>query len=179
MDLKKIKSLYNELKYDAICLDCETSGINKPLTLICFYTPKDGEIEVTTLIQGMNLNRENIEGALSRCKLLITYNGKVSDMKWIEREFPGVIPDTIPHLDLYLIAKELNLNTNLKVLETTLNIDRIDEKTKRRFIAVKLWKRYIEKGDEGALKTLIEYNKQDTINLYTIAEELLNNNSLR
>lgn len=173
MDLKKIKTLYNELKHQAICLDCETAGYNKPLTVVCFYTPKDGQIEVTSLIKGKDLNKENIERALSGCKLLITYNGCISDLKWIERDFPGVISPTIPHLDLYLVAKELNLNTNLKVLETTFNIDRIDKKTQRRFIAVKLWKRYIEKGDENALATLIEYNKQDTINLYPIAEELM------
>ena len=173
MDLQKIKSLYEKFKHQAICLDCEAEGMNHRLTVVCFYTPRDGKIEATSLVRGKDLSRENIKKALFGCKLLITYNGASSDLKWIEREFPGVISTNIPHLDIYFLAKALGLETNLKVLETTLNIDRIDKNTKKRFIAGKLWKKYKRNGDEKALATLIEYNKQDTINLYPIAEELM------
>jgi uncharacterized protein YprB with RNaseH-like and TPR domain len=58
-------------------------------------------------------------------------------------------------------------------LETTLNIDRLFEHTKRRFIAAKLWRKYSLGKNQQALLTLIEYNKQDTINLYPIAEQLV------
>ena len=39
--------------------------------------------------------------------------------------------------------------------------------------AVKLWWRYVESFDLDALNTLLEYNKEDVINLKNLKERLL------
>ena len=52
--------------------------------------------------------------------MLNTYNGKAIEVPMIEKEFPGVLPK-VPMIDIYIWAKALNLDTNLKVLETTLS----------------------------------------------------------
>lgn len=164
--------LYKKLRYHALCLDVECTGSNGPLSVIGLYRPKEGEIDCISLVKGKNLNSEELKKAFEGCKLLITYNGLSFYIKKIDYEFPGVLPK-VPVLDLYLFAKKLNLDTNLKVLETTLGIDRLYEFTKKRDIAVKLWQKYIKNHREETLNQLIEYNKQDAINLYPLAEKLV------
>lgn len=123
------------------------------------------------LIRGQNLTRENMLWALQGCKLFITYNGIKFDLKRIREDFPGIIPYDIPVLDLYRFAKRCGIKTDLKTLENTFGIDRMEQFSKRKGIAVNLWRRY-QNGDQEALRKLLEYNRQDTINLYPLAEEL-------
>ena len=166
-------SLYDKYKYEAICLDIETIGMNKEISVICFYQPKDGPIEVIQLVRGNDLNVENIKQAMLGCKLLITYNGIYFDLPRIKREFPNSIPEDIPVLDLFRFSKKLGAFTNLKVLEQTFRIERLRDDTQKRGIAVKLWKKFSEFGNSEALDKLLEYNKQDAINLFPLAERLV------
>jgi uncharacterized protein YprB with RNaseH-like and TPR domain len=165
--------LYKELKKHALCLDVEYAYFNGPISVIGLYKPAEGEIIYDSFVRGKNLNFENLKMAFSGCKLLITYNGFILDIPRIQNEFPGVLPKDVKVMDLYLMAKDLGLDTNLKVLETTLGIDRLHEFTKKRHIATKLWRKYEKNKNEKALNDLLEYNKQDTINLYPIAEKLV------
>ena len=166
------RELYERHKPTALCLDIEVSRYNGPISVLGLYQPKDGLIECQQFVKGKDLTRENLVQAFTGCTMLITFNGRKFDVPRIKREFPGVIPN-IPIIDLYLFARRLGMKTNLKVLENTFGIDRLDPRTKRRGIAVRLWKRYITYGDEKALALLLEYNKQDTVNLYPLAEELM------
>jgi len=165
--------LYKKLKSSALCLDIETTGKDGPISVVGLYKPKDGAIEYDSYIKDKNLTSENLRNAFKDCKMLITYYGLKHDVPRIKEEFPGVIPEGIPVIDLCLFAFRLGIKTNLKVLENTFNIDRIDDYSKKRYIAVKLWWKYKASNNEGALNSLIEYNKQDTINLYPLAEELV------
>jgi uncharacterized protein YprB with RNaseH-like and TPR domain len=171
--LKQWIDLFKKHKHEAICLDIETTGMNGDISLVGLYTPKDGEIIHTYFLKDINLNQENLKQAFKGGKFLITYSGYLLDIPKIDEEFPGVIPKNIPIFDIYLFAKKLGINTNLKALENTLGIDRLDDYTKKRHIAVKMWNRYKKYNDKKALATLIEYNKQDTINLYFLAEKLI------
>ena len=165
--------LYNELKYNSLCIDIETTALNGPISLIGVYQPKEGAIECQSFIKGQNLSIENLKQAFANCKMLITYNGLKFDIPKIRQEFPGVIPAGVPIFDIYLFSKKLGINTNLKVLEKTLNVGRLDPSSEMRGIAIKLWNRYSNYGDLKALNQLIEYNKQDTVNLYPLAEQLV------
>jgi len=167
------RELYEIHKQTALCLDIEVSRFNGPISVVGLYQPKDGLIECRQLVKGRDLTRENLVQAFAGCTMLITFNGRKFDIPRIKREFPGVVPN-VPIIDLYLFARRLGMKTNLKVLENTFGIDRLDPRTKKRGIAVKLWKRYITYNDHSALDFLCEYNKQDTINLYPLAEELMN-----
>ncbi|MFH1787321.1 MAG: ribonuclease H-like domain-containing protein [archaeon] len=114
----------------------------------------------------------NLSNALKNCPLLITYNGIKHDIPKINSEFQNIIPKNIPVIDIYRFSRRLGFNTNLKVLENTFNISRLKESSKKRRIATKLWREYLDKDDLQALEELLEYNKQDTINLYFLAEKL-------
>lgn len=165
--------LYRKNKDRCVCLDIETTGFNKPISVVGFYRPTEGQIQVTQLIRGEALNAQNIRTALADCMLLVTFNGLSFDLPRLREEFPGCIPNGVAVLDLYRVARRLGLNTNLKVLETTFGIERLDERTQRRGSAVKLWRRYEEKDDHGALAKLLDYNAQDTANLFALAEILM------
>jgi hypothetical protein len=39
-------------------------------------------------------------------------------------------------------------------------------------MAVRLWWNYVNDKDEGALKTLLEYNREDVVNLKVLREKL-------
>jgi len=163
---------YEEHKHDCFCLDIEFTENKDEIALIGLYKPQSGEVETLVFIRDQNLTKEELKKVFKGCKMIITYNGLHADIPVINKAFPGVIPKDVIVIDLYRWARNLNLDTNLKVLEHTLGIERLHSYTDRRFIAKKLWKRYKEKNDKTALQKLIEYNKQDTINLYPIAEKL-------
>lgn len=164
-------NLYRACKHNSLCLDIETEGINKPITILGLYQPKPGIPQVTQLIQGSTLTEKEIKVSLSPAKLIITFNGLNMDIPRIRQQFPNAFPEKIHVLDLYRIAKRLNMNCSLQTLEQTFNIDRLEDYSKRKYIAVKLWKQHLN-GNTKALRRLLEYNKQDTINLYPLAEQL-------
>lgn len=164
--------LYDKFKFESLCLDIETSGIDKPITIIGVYRPKDGPVQYDSFIRGISLTAENLKPVLHTAKMFITYNGFRHDIPYIRKEFPDAVPK-VPILDLYLLARQMDLNTNLKVMEATMGIERLGDNTDRRGIAVKLWKRYQE-GNYDALQQLLDYNKEDTINLYPLAEKIRN-----
>ena len=165
--------IYQELKQQSLCLDIETTGYNGPIAVIGLYKPKDGVMECESFVKGKNLDRETLRKAFDGCKMLITYNGLYFDVPKVKQEFPGIIREGTPVIDLYRFAKNLELDTNLKVLENTLGIERLEDYQKKRGIATKLWRKYSQYNDALALNMLLEYNRQDTINLYPIAEELV------
>ncbi|MBN2459368.1 ribonuclease H-like domain-containing protein [Candidatus Woesearchaeota archaeon] len=173
LPLSHWKKLYQQYKHQALCIDVEATYWNGPISVIGAYRPKDGEIDYTAYVRGESLTRENLMQAFSKCKLLITFNGMKYDVPEIEKQFPRVLPKNIPVIDLYLIAKQLNLDTGLMVLENTFKILRKKEVEGKKHISTKMWKKYEQKKDKRALNTLIEHNRQDTINLYPLAEKLM------
>lgn len=162
--------LYKKLKYESLCVDIEVTRIGGPISVVGLYRPKEGLMECETFVRGINLTAENLKRAFEGCKMTITFYGLKQDIPKINQEFSGVIPANIPHFDLYFFAEALKYGTGLKVLENTFGIDRgsIRSRMTRRY-----WDRYTKYHDETALNHLIEYNKQDTINLYPLAEQLV------
>ena len=173
LPLSHWKELYNRFKHQALCIDVEATYWDGPISVIGVYRPKDGEIEYYSFVRGVNLTEENLNQIFAGCKLLITFNGNSYDVPEIKKQFPGVIPDNLPVIDLYLLARRMELDTNLKVLEKTFNIFRVDAVDNKRKISTKMWNKYEQKKDQRALNTLIEYNRQDTINLYPLAEKIM------
>ena len=163
-------NLYDQHKYQARCIDIETSGYNGYITVITIYTPQEGLIEPLQLVYGQNLTSQNLQSALQGCKLLITFNGKKHDIPRIQQHYPNTLPD-VPVLDLYLFKLNMGAMADLKTLEHHFNIARPDGMD-RRGIAVTLWQRYQKYGDQHALAQLLEYNKQDAINLFPLAENI-------
>lgn len=163
--------LYDRLKSDSLCIDIETTRFNGPISVLGLYRPRDGVIEYEAFVKGQNLSGRNLKTAFANCKLLITFNGLRFDIPHIRKWFPGALPN-LPVIDLYLFARRLGLNASLKVIESTLGIDRLEMQGQQK-IAVRLWQRFERYQDHNALRRLLEYNRQDTINLYPLAEELV------
>jgi uncharacterized protein len=165
--------LYAQLINAALCVDIETTHFNGPISVMGVFKPEEGPVESLSFVRGRDLSLENLRQVFAGVRLLITFNGVSFDIPRIRQEFPGVLPDSIPVLDLYRLAWRLGLNTNLKVLENTFGISRLEEEQSQRFNAVRLWKRYAALKDEEALRKLVAYNRQDTINLYPLANYLV------
>jgi uncharacterized protein YprB with RNaseH-like and TPR domain len=165
--------LYNKFKYSSLCLDIETTHFNGPISVIGLYQPKEGVMECLQFIKHQNLSRENLVQSFKNCKMLITFNGRYFDVPKVKKEFPGVISDSLPIVDLYLISRKLKLNTNLKTLENTFSINRPFLSSKRKVRPTRLWQNYEKTKNPRFLELLLEYNRQDTINLYPLAEELI------
>lgn len=169
--LKDLLDCYASYKDAARCIDIEMEGKEGMITVVGIYRPVEGRIECTTLIRGESLTKAGLKTAFDGCRMLITFNGTSSDLKKIAQQFPGVLPK-VPHLDLYLLARKLKLDTNLKVLERTLGIER-PEQVDKKISPVRLWRRFEKYEDRKALQQLVDYNRQDTINLYPLAEKLI------
>lgn len=163
--------LFEKYKDNLICLDIELTKFNGDISLVGIYEPKEGLIECSTLIRGKNLTRNELGKFISKNKLIITFNGLNHDIIKINKEFPGIISKGTKIIDLYILAKSINYGASLKTLEYTFGIDRLTMNSEKKGQAVRLWKEY-KKGNLDSLKKLIDYNAQDTINLYFLAEKL-------
>lgn len=166
------KNLYEELKGSAICIDIERAQFNRPIAVVGWAEPRDGLVECNHLVRGTSLTLANLRELFSRYRLLITFNGRSYDIPAIDREFPGAIGSGRAVLDLYILARRLGLTAGLKTLESTFRIERLDGNLKKGS-ALRLWRRYEQQGDRHALDELLAYNKQDTVNLHPLAEELM------
>jgi uncharacterized protein YprB with RNaseH-like and TPR domain len=167
------KELYEKFKHQALCVDVEATYWNGPISIVGVYKPKEGEIEYTAFVMGKNLTTANLKQAFEGCRLLITFNGTNYDVPEIKKQFPGVIPENIPVVDLYLLARRLDLNAGLKTLEQNFKIFRRKSVDSKKKISTKMWRKYEQTGDEKFLNILIEYNREDTINLYPLAEKIM------
>jgi uncharacterized protein YprB with RNaseH-like and TPR domain len=154
-----------EFEQSCVYLDIETDGgrSGNAVTIVGLY---DGA-EFTALVRGIDLG--NFLDSISNYGLIVTFFGTSFDLPMLEKKFYGHKFDQI-HIDLCFVLKRLGYSGGLKKIERQLGISRADEVDGLTGLdAVRLWNRY-ERGDEGALKTLIAYNEEDVVNLKTLAK---------
>src|SRR5262249_6497956 len=91
---------------------------------------------------------------------VVTFNGIRFDQRFLRQEFPQVtLPET--HIDLMYLCRRVGLTGGQKAIEAKLdlnfrdNLEGVDG-----FAAVLLWHKYL-RGELGALKRLIAYNRAD------------------
>jgi hypothetical protein len=159
--------LYESFRDSTCFFDIETTGLSQhhdDVTTVSFH--RDGE--TTTLVQGQDLTAEAVREQFAPADLLVTFNGKRFDVPFLETSFD--LDVATPHLDLMYTCKKLNLTGGLKPIEMELGIDRDGPDISGRD-AVRLWREY-ERGDESALETLVSYNRDDTVNLRRLADEV-------
>ena len=104
--------------------------------------------------------------------ILYTYNGSRFDLPFIHSRLGINLAKIFIHIDLMYHCWRKNLYGGLKSVERQLAIERrlvgIDG-----YEAVKLWWRYVDSFDLDALNTLLEYNKEDVVNLKSLKEKLI------
>lgn len=171
--LKRIEHwrLYDVFKGNAVYLDIETNGLSPSsggyVTVVGMY---DGHT-YKCFMRGENLTADALNEELSKYKYLITFYGSVFDIPFLKGCFRHLRLD-IPHFDLCFGARRVGLRGGLKKLEQHFEIQRQDEvKGMDGYDAVLLWQE-AEKGNNNALDLLILYNKEDTVNLFVIAENI-------
>ncbi len=162
--------LFGEFGKDAAYLDIETDGLDRTslVTVVTVHTEKD----TVTLTHGRDLDAGTLSDALDGAAMLVTFNGSCFDLPVLKESFPTLDLD-YPHFDLRFGARKVGYRGGLKVIETQMGISR-DEDIKEvdGFEAVRLWKRWERDGDADALNTLTEYNRADTVNLATVANNV-------
>lgn len=164
--------LYEVFREQAVCLDIETNGYQPGaggyVTMVGLY---DG-YDYRCLIKGQNLSAESLMRELSPYKYLITFYGSSFDVPFLRRALAGFELD-IPHFDLCFGARRTGLKGGLKRLEAELGIER-DEETKGMdgYDAVILWNEFRRRASSAALELLVKYNREDTVNLWGIADTI-------
>jgi uncharacterized protein len=161
--------LFNRFGSDAAYLDIETDGLGSTAHVTVVSVHHRGDTK--TFVRGVDLTKEALASAFDGVKMLVTYNGSSFDLPMLHKEFPFVVP-RVPHYDLRHAAARVGMPGGLKRLEVEFGIKRPQEVA---YVtgedAVYLWKLWL-KGRENALKLLVKYNQEDTVNLETLAPQI-------
>ncbi|MCD4800071.1 MAG: ribonuclease H-like domain-containing protein [Methanococcoides sp.] len=148
-------------------VDIETTGLSPSSSYITVIGIYDGE-DAKTYVKGIDL--EDVVEELQKYELLVSFNGARFDLPFIQKEFPQIEFNQL-HIDLMYPLRRIGLSGGLKAIEKKLEITRTDETVGiTGFDAVRLWHEY-ERGNEGSLELLLEYNREDIVNLKTIIEK--------
>lgn len=154
-------------------LDIETTGLSKyraELTVIGIAVVQGGKVKFTQLIED-NLTDVKLLRALRGADEIYTYNGSRFDLPFIRQKLGLDLKSQFKLTDLMYDCWKHNLKGGLKVVETLLGIERklkdIDGRK-----AVLLWWDYINNSNRTALKTILEYNKEDVLNLRILRRKL-------
>ncbi|MFB6173773.1 MAG: ribonuclease H-like domain-containing protein [Halobacteriales archaeon] len=157
--------LYENFREGACFLDIETTGLSKHRDEVTVVGLRRGG-ETRTLVRGRDLDRERLRRALADADLLVTYNGRRFDVPFLEASF-GLEIDR-PHVDLMDPCRRLGLTGGLKGVEAALGVER-DRPDLSGEDAVRLWRRH-RRGEDGALETLLAYNREDVDNLVAVMD---------
>lgn len=157
--------LYENVKNEACFLDIETTGLDSARNDVTTVSVHRGG-DTKTFVNGDDLTAARLQAEFDDASLLVTFNGKRFDVPFLETCYD--VDVSMPHVDLMYPCKKIGLDGGLKQVEKDLGIDR-DKPDLSGRDAVRLWHQY-ERGDEEALETLIEYNRDDTANLEPLME---------
>jgi uncharacterized protein YprB with RNaseH-like and TPR domain len=155
-------------------LDIETTGLSPQyyeITVVGMHLISEHECRFIQLV-GQDVTADSILQALNGVGTVYTYNGSRFDLPFIYAHHRVNLARQFKHCDLMYHCWKNNLYGGLKAVERQLGINRrlkgIDG-----YLAVRLWWRYINDYDKDALVTLLEYNREDVMNLKTLKEKLL------
>ena len=154
-------------------LDIETTGLSplySEITVIGIHICKGKETSFVQLV-GRDITPESILEALEGVHIIHTYNGSRFDLPFIKRKLGINLEEIYSHRDLMYDCWNNNLRGGFKSVERQLGIDR-NLQGINGYDAVRLWWRYIDAFDLDALNTLLQYNKEDVLNLKVLKEKL-------
>lgn len=153
-------------------LDIETTGCSRysDLTVVGVGLVQGGKRRFGQLF-GNQITADGVLGLLEGVDALYTYNGARFDLPFIKRRLGIDLPRHFAHTDLMYNCWRQNLKGGLKVVEVRLGIAR-GLPDMNGFMAVKLWWDYVNDNDLEALRVLLEYNREDVMNLHVLREKL-------
>lgn len=145
-------------------LDIETSFGGEITVVGIFCPPK----RVVQLI-GDEVNWTNLWNALEGVAAIVTYNGDRFDLPKIKESVGLDLGKYFESQDLLYFCHRKNLYGGLKRVEEQLGIAR-NTKGIDGYAAMRLWEQFRRFADEESLRLLLEYNREDTVNLYCLEE---------
>ncbi|MBT9141457.1 MAG: hypothetical protein DDT30_02049 [Dehalococcoidia bacterium] len=154
-------------------LDIETTGLSyldADITVIGIYLINGNESRLVQLV-GKEVTRDNLFEALDGVDTIYTYNGSRFDLPFIRGSLGIDLEDIFEHHDLMYDCWRCNLYGGFKMVEQQLGIPRQLQGIGG-LEAVMLWRQYRDYDDRGALALLLEYNKEDVVNLKALRERL-------
>ncbi|MBN1366955.1 MAG: ribonuclease H-like domain-containing protein [Dehalococcoidales bacterium] len=154
-------------------LDIETTGLSATeceITVIGIYLANGTRNRLVQLV-GNRVTDENLLNSLQGTNTIYTYNGMKFDLPFIQQRLGVDLTGMYKHCDLMYRCWDNNLFGGMKSVEVQLDIPR-RYKEINGLEAIKLWWRYINNYDEKALSLLLEYNKEDVVNLKTLRDRL-------
>lgn len=154
-------------------LDIETTGLSRVLddiTVIGLYLVGRAGNSLIQLV-GEKVTRRNLIRALQDVNTIYTYNGSRFDLPFIYSHLGVDLNEYFYHHDLMYDCWRNNLYGGYKAVEKCLNIHRKTTGISGSE-AVILWHKYQTDGDLRALTLLLEYNKEDVVNLKVLRDRL-------
>ncbi len=167
--------LFRHFRSRTAYLDIETSGASWPNLTVTVIGLYDGRV-FRQFVLGHNLSY--FPAALERVEVLVTFNGSQFDLPVLKANFPD-LPLPPVHLDLRFVLARLGFRGGLKSLEPRFGISRAPEVAGMNgYDAVLLWERF-QRGDLTALELLLQYNREDVLNLEILMEQAFDLGRLR
>ncbi len=154
-------------------LDVETTGLSgyyADLTVVGVCLERGRECEIIQVVGG-HITARRVIAAVRKAGILYTYNGARFDLPFIRTKLGVDLTEYITHKDLMYDCWRQNLYGGLKAVEEKLGIGRRTQGINGR-MAVKLWYDYENYGNKTALALLLEYNKEDVLNLAVLRRKL-------
>ncbi len=146
-------------------LDIETS-FARDLTVFGLLRANGPLIQIV----GKAIDRDAVESALKGLDTLCTFNGESFDLPVLRQTLGIGLLERYRSLDLSLECRRVGIRGGLKKIEMGLQIPR-RLRGVNGYDAMLLWERW-EKDDREALEILLEYNRDDVINLALLERRL-------
>lgn len=156
-----------------VYLDIETTSCapeEGDLTVIGLYIEKNGEGSFVQMVED-EITPIKLLDILKEASALYTYNGERFDLPYIKAKLGVDLAGRCTHHDLMHHCHRRGLYGGMKKVERLLGIPRkltgVDG-----LAAVRLWHNYKSYGCKDSLKTLLDYNREDVMNLKLMREAL-------
>ena len=155
-------------------LDIETTGFSPrtaELTVVGLYVVNAKNR--TSLFQpyGDAISPRALRSALSEVDIVYTYNGRKFDLPFLEAKLGVSVEKKCRHQDLMYTCWKRGLYGGLKAVERLLKIPRKTSDIDG-WMAVELWHNFSRYGDESSLRRLLDYNREDVMNLRQLRSRL-------
>ena len=154
-------------------LDIETTGLTPDcsyITVVGVYIVSAENSDFKQFV-GQGWPSCDLLQYVRQADILYTYNGSRFDLPFIQAHTGLALHKYVKHVDLMYNCWKGNLHGGLKKVEKILGIERALPDVNG-YMAVILWQRYQNYGDEYSLEKLLAYNKEDCVNLHILRQKL-------